>query len=252
MFDLHQTGGTGGLLKMLLHADLLDGQCMTVSGVTLEESLESIDVIQADNRFIATPANAFKPHADIQVCFGNLAPDGIVFKVVSESQRTFRGQAICFETARAVSDAAVLGKIKPGHIVVLRGLGPVASAMPEVHIAAVALSAPELKNRVALLSDTRVSGVSSGAIGVHCAPEAAIGGPIGDVQNGDWISFDLLQGIIHWESERPALTVAWKRDPNEPTYVREFASMTTQANHGCVSHCAISRSKEQSTEPDQE
>ena len=252
MFDLHHAGGTGGLLKMLLHADLLDGQCMTVSGVTLEESLESISVIQADDQLIATPANPFKPYADIQVCFGNLAPDGIVFKVVSESQRTFRGQAICFETARDVSDAAVQGKIKPGHIVVLRGLGPVASGMPEVHIAAAALSAPELKNQVAMLSDTRVSGVSSGAIGVHCAPEAAIGGPIGNVQNGDWVSFDLLQGIVHWESERPALTVSWKRDPNEPTYVREFASMTTQANHGCVSQCALDRSLEQSREPEHE
>ena len=244
MFDLHHAGGTGGLLKMLLESNLLDGECMTVSGMTLAESLESIQTIQADGELIATPAKPFKSYADIQVCFGNLAPDGIVFKVASESQRVFRGQAICFETARAVSDAAVQGKIKPGHMVVLRGLGPVASGMPEIHIAAAALSAPELKNQVALLSDTRVSGVSSGAIGVHCAPEAAVGGPIGHVQDGDWVSFDLLQGIIHWESERPALKVNWRRDPNEPTYVREFTSMTTQANHGCVSHCALSRSKE--------
>ena len=251
MFDLHQAGGTGRLLKMLLKSNLLDGQCMTVSGMTLEESLELLNPIEEDGRLIATPAKPFKPYADIQVCFGNLAPDGIVFKVTSESQRVFRGQAICFQTARDVADAAVQGRIKPGHIVVLRGLGPVACAMPEIHIAAAALSAPELKNQVALLSDTRVSGVSSGAIGVHCAPEAAVGGPIGNVQDGDWLSFDLLQGIIHWESERAVSKIVWKRDPSEPTYVREFAAMTTQANHGCVSHCALDRSVLQTGAPEQ-
>ena len=134
-----------------------------------------------------------------------------------------------------MTDAAVENRIRPGDVVVLRGLGPVAAGMPEVHVAAAALSMPALKGKVALISDTRVSGVSSGAIGVHCAPEAALGGPIGKIQDGDRIFFDLKQGTIHADvdfSQRLAIPI---RVSHPRGYLADFAALTTQADQGCVS-----------------
>ena len=126
-------------------------------------------------------------------------------------------------------------------VIVLRNLGPVACGMPEVLVATAALSVPELDGKVAFLSDTRVSGVSHGAIGVHCAPEAAVGGPIAFVENGDRISFDLLAGDIHLHVDEDTLATRrenWRPQTSlgEPRgYLADFCATTAQANHGCVS-----------------
>ena len=203
MVDLHRLGGTTTLLRHLLDAGLLDGSCLTVTGQTLAENCAArpAGLDHATSEPAGPPPARpgrppFKAYADIQVCFGNLAPDGIVFKSSSLAEPRFSGTALCFSDARAVSDAAAAGRIQPGHVVVLRGLGPVASGMPEVLVATAALSTPALKGKVALISDTRISGVSHGCIGIHCAPEAAVGGPIGRVHDGDPITFDLLAGTI--------------------------------------------------------
>lgn len=240
MIDLHRLGGTPVLLKHLLKAGIVDGACMTVSGKTLAENLEGIGDVPADQDLIAPLDAPFKEHADIQVCFGNLAPDGIVFKVSSMQSSNFRGKAVCFENARDVAVAVDEGRIEPGTVVVLRQLGPVASGMPEVLVASAALAVSRLYGKVALVSDTRVSGVSHGAIGVHCAPEAAVGGPIGLVEDGDEIAFDLLEGSITWmvddeeiERRRVASTIA--PPVQQRTYLGDFARTVSQANEGCVS-----------------
>ena len=136
-------------------------------------------------------------------------------------------------------------RIKPGSVIVLRYWGPVASGMPEVLVATAALAVPELDGKVAFISDTRVSGVSHGAIGVHCAPEAAVGGPIACVQDGDAIAFDLLNGSIDIRvtdeelAARKAALSAWKpRDPRRG-YLADFCATAAQANHGCVNHALI-------------
>jgi dihydroxy-acid dehydratase len=149
----------------------------------------------------------------------------------------FTGTAICLDDSKAVHEAAAEGRIRPGHIVVMRGGGPVASGMPEVHVASAALAVPELKGKVALITDTRVSGVSSGAVGVHCSPEAAVGGPIAAVRDGDPISFDLLAGTIHVDAD---LTAPDRQSPIVPVrhqrgYLADFATTVTQAHQGCVS-----------------
>ena len=139
------------------------------------------------------------------------------------------------------------GAVKPGHVVVLRGLGPVASGMPEVLIATAALAVPALKGKVAILSDTRVSGVSHGLIGVHCAPEAAVGGPVAAVRDGDTVSFDALAGTVelHLPDEEIARRVAEapRADPvkHARTYLADFAATTTQAHLGCVSKAVAER-----------
>lgn len=240
MVDLHKLGGTSVLLKHLVRAGLIDGSCLTVTGRSIAENVADAADPPEGQDLIARIDAPFKPFADMQVCFGNLAPDGIVFKVSSLAEPRFRGPAICFESGRAVSEAVEQRRILPGSVIVLRNLGPVALGMPEVVLAASALSVPELNGKVALISDTRISGISHGAIGVHCAPEAAVGGPIGLVQDGDAISFDLPTGTVtlHVTDEEFGRRKSnWK--PQPLTYARgylaDFAATVSQANHGCVS-----------------
>ncbi|HND55071.1 MAG TPA: dihydroxy-acid dehydratase, partial [Pirellulaceae bacterium] len=243
MVDLHKLGGASLLLKHLIRAGLIDGNRVTVTGRTMAENVADAADVSPDQELIAPLDQPFKPYADMQVCFGNLAPDGIVFKVSSLSEPRFRGPAICFETGKQVSDAVNERRIRPGDVIVLRYLGPVAAGMPEVVLAASALSVPELNGKVALISDTRVSGISHGAIGVHCAPEAAVGGPIALVEDGDEISFDLPAGSItlHVSDERLAARRGAWRPPtlrHQRGYLADFSATVAQADRGCVSGVA--------------
>lgn len=246
MVDLHKLGGTSVLLKHLVQSGLIDGSCLTVTGRTIAENVASAHAPPVGQDLIAAAKVPFKPFADMQVCFGNLAPDGIVFKVSSLAEPRFRGPAICFESGRAVSEAVEQRRIRPGSVIVLRYLGPVAQGMPEVVLAASALSVPELNGKVALISDTRISGISHGAIGVHCTPEAAVGGPIALVNDGDEISFDLPTGAVtlHISDEELAhRRAAWQPRPRNYArgYLADFAATVAQANDGCVS-MALNRS----------
>ena len=234
MVDLHRLGGTTMLLKHIMKTGLLDGSCITVTGQTLAENLANAAEVPFPNELVAPIDAPFKEFADIQICFGNLAPDGIVFKVSSMEEPKFRGKAICFHDSKGVSDAAAAGRIQPGHIVVIRGCGPVASGMPEMHVASAALAVPELYGKVALISDTRVSGVSSGAVGVHCSPEAAVGGPISVVEDGDEIEFDLLAGTIHVLADLDARPRTILPVSHQFGYLADFAATVTQAHQGCV------------------
>lgn len=240
MYDLHKLGGTPMLLKYLRDCGLVDDSCITVTGKSHRENWKDVPGVPEDQDLIAPLESPLKPHADMQICFGNLAPDGIVFKVSSLKEASFRGQAICFETAKAVVDAVEAKQIQPGSVIVLRNLGPAACGMPEVLVATAALAVPELDGKVAFISDTRVSGVSHGAIGVHCAPEAAVGGPIGLVENGDEISVDLLAGELTLHVSDETMTArrsAWTAPPREPMpgYLADFCATVAQANMGCVS-----------------
>ncbi len=246
MVDLHRLGGTPMLLKYLLDAGILDGSPMTVTGKTLGENLANEPDVTEEQDLIAPLDAPYKPYADMQICFGNLAPDGMVFKVSSMQSPTFRGTAMCFEDPRDIITAVKEKRMKPGTVVVLRNLGPVASGMPEVLVATSALSVPELDGKVALVSDTRVSGVSHGAIGVHCSPEAAVGGPIGLVQDGDTIEFDLLEGRIHMDvSDEELSNRRSSIKPAQTSYLRgylaDFAHTVTQANDGCVSRWVLEK-----------
>ena len=241
MVDLHRIGGTPALLRHLLDAGLLDGDCITCTGETLSSNLADVGPVRKDQKLIVDAENCYKPYADMQICFGNLAPDGIVFKVSSMEQPQFRGAAVCFDDPRQITKAVEDRRIQPGSVIVLRNMGPVACGMPEVLIATAALAVPELDGKVAFLSDTRVSGVSHGANGVHCSPEAAVGGPIARIQDGDFIAFDLLAGTIHVEVSDEDLA---KRKVNAGVrteefaargYLADFSATTSQAHRGCVS-----------------
>lgn len=243
MVDLHRLGGTTMLLRHIQKAGLLDGSCLTVTGQTLAENLANAPDVPFPNDLIAPIEQPFKDYADIQICFGNLSPHGMVFKVSSLDEPQFKGTAICFNDSKGVSDAAAAGLIRPGHIVVIRGVGPVALGMPEMHVASAALAVPELYGKVALISDTRVSGVSGGAVGVHCSPEAAVGGPIARVQDGDEIEFDLLAGTIEVKADLDARTCVIEPVTHPFGYLADFAATVTQAHEGCVPRWVTSRRK---------
>jgi dihydroxy-acid dehydratase len=241
MVDLHKIGGTPILLRHLLDCGLLDGSCLTVTGKTMAENLADVPKPPAGQDLIVSKEQCYKPFADMQVCFGNLAPEGIVFKVSSMKNPVFQGNAVCFDEPREIVKAVEQRRIVPGSVIVLRYMGPVASGMPEVLIATAALAVPELDGKIAFISDARVSGVSHGAIGVHCAPEAIVGGPIACVRDGDVISFDLLNGTIHVDIS--AEEMAARRAQLQPRsgtavrrgYLADWSATTAQASHGCVS-----------------
>lgn len=235
MADLHRLGGTAMLLRHFLKAGLLDGSCITVTGQTLAENVAHCPDVPENQELIAPLGKPFKDYADLQICFGNLAPHGMVFKVSARQNPRFKGQAICFESVKAVSDAAAAHKIQPGHFVVLRGVGPVAAGMPELLVASAALAVPELDGKVAFLSDGRVSGVSHGVMGIHCSPEAAAGGAIAAIQDGDEIEFDLLEGTIHLHADLSQRDSSWPQLTPGRGYLADFAATAAQAHEGCVS-----------------
>jgi dihydroxy-acid dehydratase len=242
MIDLFKMGGTPMLIKHLIEAGVLNGSTPTLFADSLSAQVANA-VSLPDNQDLVAPAGSpFKDYADVQICFGNLAPDGIVFKVSSRRGAGFEGQAVCFADADSLVDAVNAGRIRPGHVVVLRGMGPVAMGMPEVLLATAALSNPELDGKVALVSDARVSGLSHGAIGIHCSPEAAAGGPIASVMDGDIISFDLLKGAVKWKSGGQESEIDSQTFPafkGKEIYLREFSQNTTQAHQGCVAKQVI-------------
>ncbi len=246
MVDLHRIGGTSVLLKHLIRAGLLDGAQVTMTGGTLAENVSHASDPPSGHTLIAPSSVPFKPYADMQICFGNLAPHGMVFKVSSLSEPRFCGPAICFTNGKQVVDAVNKRQIRPGHVVVIREVGPVACGMPEIVLATSALSIPELVGKVAVVSDTRISGISHGAIGIHCCPEAVLGGPIALVKDHDEISFDLLAGEVTLHVSDDLLAYRRARwQPPQITYVRgylaDFAATVTQANDGCVSRSTLAR-----------
>ncbi|MBC9867559.1 MAG: dihydroxy-acid dehydratase [Opitutae bacterium] len=240
MIDLFEMGGTPMLIKHLIEVGVLDGSQPTLFADSLADQVSHAPAIPLGNDLIAPAGKPYKTFADMQICFGNLAPDGIVFKVSSRQDPTFRGRAICFNNVASLVGAVTKGRIRPGHVVVLRGMGPVARGMPEVLVATSALSTPDLDGKVTFVSDTRVSGVSHGAIGVHCAPEAAVGGPIGLVQDGDQISIDLLKGEIDWVSScRKPKRNDFKPYAGARVYLRAFTNRVSQADKGCVDKTSL-------------
>ena len=144
MVDLHRLGGTPLLLKHLLDAGLLKGDCMTVTGKTQAQNLAHVRKVPVGQELLTSVEEPFKPFADMQICFGNIAPGGVVFKVSSMQDPKFLGTAICFDDARDIVQAVESKQIKPGMVIVLRNLGPKACGMPEVLIASAALAVPEL------------------------------------------------------------------------------------------------------------
>jgi len=196
---LHEAGGVSAVLKQLLDAGIIDGSPMTVSGVTLAERLKDAKVL--DSEIIRPQTNPYSQRGGLRVLFGNLAPEGAVIKqgALSKQDLVFEGTAKVFDGEVPAAEAIRNLQIKPGDVVVIRYEGPKGGpGMREMLGPTATLAGMGLDSEVALLTDGRFSGASRGLSIGHISPEAALGGDIALLQDGDKIRIDLKNGLLEW------------------------------------------------------
>lgn len=188
MEDLHKIGGIPALLKYLLNeTDLLHGDVPTCTGKTMRENLADVEPLDFSTQDIIRPIErALKPTGHITIMRGNLCPGGAVSKLTGKEGTTFEGDARVFDDEDAVYEAIKDGKVTHGNILVIRYMGPKgAPGMPEMLGPTAAVMGAGLGKTTALITDGRFSGASHGFCTGHVVPEAALGGPIALVQDGD-------------------------------------------------------------------
>jgi dihydroxy-acid dehydratase len=189
--DLYAAGGTSLVAKRLMEAGLLHGECITVTGCNLAEEAAASKETPAQEvvRKLDAP---LKPTGGLVILKGNLAPEGCVVKVAGHNLQNFRGPARVFDSEEAAFSAVENGTIKAGDVVVIRYEGPKGGpGMREMLAVTAALVGAGLGDSVALLTDGRFSGATHGLMAGHIAPEAAHGGPIAALADGDTIVFDI-------------------------------------------------------------
>jgi len=248
MVSLHQLGGVPVIMKELLRHGLLHGDVMTVTGRTLAENLADVPTLEqlGDQdlvRPVSRPLAAANNH--ISVLKGNIAPQSCVLKLSGKTleKGVFRGTARVFDSEAATMAAIRAGEIVPGTVVVVRNVGPVGGpGMPEMVMLTIQLQGRGLGEDVALITDGRFSGVSHGILIGHISPEAARGGPIAAVRDGDTIVIDPGARTVHLEAtdEEIARRMAEWRAPDLSDRVRpgsvhdKYIRLVSSAHHGCV------------------
>ena len=196
MYDLHKNGGTPAVLRYLLDKKLIDGNCLTINGKTLEENLLTIKPIS--NKDIFNPSNPIKKSSHINILYGNLAPNGAVGKITGKEGLIFEGTACVYNTEDDFINDLSKNKIKPNSVIVIRYQGPKGGpGMVEMLKATSAIIGYGIKDSIAFLTDGRFSGGSHGFIVGHISPEAYDGGPIALIENGDKIIIDSINNTIN-------------------------------------------------------
>jgi dihydroxy-acid dehydratase len=237
--DLFDAGGTALVAKRLLDAKLLDGRSITVTGRTLGE--EAGNAKETPNQEVVRKlAEPLKPTGGLVILNGNLAPDGCVVKVAGHNLQQFRGPARVFENEEAAFAAVEKGTIKSGDVVLIRNEGPKGGpGMREMLAVTGALVGAGLGDSVALLTDGRFSGATHGLMAGHVAPEAANGGPIAAVADGDIIIFDIAKRTLSVQlsaAELQKRLASWKAPA--PRFTRgvmaKYAYMVSSASLGAV------------------
>jgi dihydroxy-acid dehydratase len=192
MNDLYRAGGTPAVMRALLDAGYLHGDCLTVTGGTLAQNLDKVPSIYKRKQNVVKPlAEPLHPSGHLVILHGNLAPEGAVAKVAGLKKRKITGPARVFDGEEACFAAIQKREIKPGDVVVIRGEGPVGGpGMREMLSVTAALVGQGLGDSIGLVTDGRFSGGTHGLVVGHVAPEAWVGGPIALVKNGDPITID--------------------------------------------------------------
>ncbi|RID79884.1 hypothetical protein BRARA_A02588 [Brassica rapa] len=193
MEDIHKIGGTPAVLRYLLEAGFMDGDCITVTGQTLAQNLENVPRLPENQVIIRPVSNPIKETGHIQILRGDLAPEGSVAKITGKEGLYFSGPALVFEGEESMLAAISADPMSfKGTVVVIRGEGPKGGpGMPEMLTPTSAIMGAGLGKECALLTDGRFSGGSHGFVVGHICPEAQEGGPIGLVKNGDIITIDI-------------------------------------------------------------
>ena len=240
MAHLSRVGGLQPLLKMLLDAGLLHGDCLTVTGKTMAENLRDVQPYPADQDIVRPLAKPLKKDSHIRILYGNLAPTGAVAKITGQEGTRFSGKAIVFESEENALKAILDGRVKAGHVIVVRNEGPVGGpGMREMLAPTSAVMGKGLGKVVALITDGRFSGGSHGFVVGHLTPEAAVGGPIAVIKNGDPITIDAEANTITLDLEPRELKArlkAWKPKPPRETrgVLAKYAKLVTSASEGAV------------------
>jgi dihydroxy-acid dehydratase len=238
--DLDRAGGLPALMKYLLDAGLLHGDCLTVTGDTLAENLRKVEGLSEGQEIIRPLENPIQATGHIRILRGNLAPEGAVAKITGKEGQTFSGPARVFDSEEEMLADLERGRIQKGDVVIIRYEGPKGGpGMPEMLTPTSALMGAGLGKDVALLTDGRFSGGSHGFIVGHITPEAQEGGPIALVRDGDLVTIDAGAKEITVavsEAEMAARRQLWRQPPYKSTsgvlykYIRSVGS----ASEGCV------------------
>ncbi|KAM7203017.1 mitochondrial putative dihydroxy-acid dehydratase [Rhypophila sp. PSN 637] len=242
MEDLFKIGGTPGLLKYLVKEGIIDGSGITVTGKTMKENVSKFPDFPADQPIIRPLSNPVKPTGHIQILRGSLAPGGSVGKITGKEGLRFVGKAKCYDYEDGFIEALERGEIKKGEktVVVIRYEGPKGGpGMPEMLKPSSAIMGAGLGQDVALITDGRFSGGSHGFLIGHIVPEAAVGGPIGLVQDGDTIVIDAEKRVLDLEvspEELEKRRKEWKEPAPKATKgtLKKYAQLVSDASHGCV------------------
>jgi dihydroxy-acid dehydratase len=241
MQDIHLAGGVSAIIKQLCEMEgTVHRDRITVTGKSIYENVKDADVLNGD--VIRNKETAHSPVGGLSILFGNIAPDGCVIKVgaVDPTIKTFTGKAIVYESQDEVLDGIENGEVQEGHVVVIRYEGPKGGpGMPEMLAPTAAIAGRGLEKKVALITDGRFSGASRGISIGHISPEAAEGGPIALVQNGDLLFIDLENRTISLlvsEEELNERKAKWRQPPPKITkgYLSRYSKLVTSASTGGI------------------
>ena len=238
--DLHEVGGTPGVMKYLLEKGLMNGDCLTVTGKTLGENLRDLPGLKAGQDVVHTIENPIKKTGHIQILRGNLAPQGAVAKITGKEGELFSGPAKVYDSEEDMLHALERKEIVKGDVVVIRYEGPKGGpGMPEMLTPTSAIMGAGLGNDVALLTDGRFSGGSHGFIVGHITPEAQDGGPLALVKSGDRITIDAATNLLSVDlsdAELSTRRAAWKSPPYIATRgtLYKYIKTVKPASEGCV------------------
>ncbi|MDR1486570.1 MAG: dihydroxy-acid dehydratase, partial [Deltaproteobacteria bacterium] len=239
--DLHRAGGVAAVLERLNKLGLINAQALTVSAKTMGENISGIQA--TDDSVIRTKENAYSQKGGLKLVFGNLAPLGAVCKLaaVDPAIHVHRGPARVFDKEEQAVKAIYGGEINKGDVVVVRYEGPKGGpGMREMLTPTVAIVGTGLGREVGLITDGRFSGATSGAAIGHISPEAADGGPLALVEEGDSIFFDIPEGVLTLEVSDEELAkrrANWKPPKSgipPKSYLARYSAMVSSAMEGAV------------------
>ncbi|HTI83417.1 MAG TPA: dihydroxy-acid dehydratase [Acetobacteraceae bacterium] len=239
--DVHRIGGIPVILKALLDAGLLHGDCVTVTGKTLAENLKDV-VFPTDQDVVYPVSKAISTTGGVVGLKGNLAPEGAIVKIAGMHKLRFEGTALCFDSEEAAFEAVQSRAYKAGDVIIIRYEGPKGGpGMREMLSTTSAIYGQGMGEQVALITDGRFSGATRGFCVGHVGPEAAIGGPIGLLRNGDKIVIDAEKGsidVLLSDAELAARRAAWQ--PRKTDYnsgaIWKYAQLVGPAYLGAVTH----------------
>ena len=239
--DVHAIGGVPQILKALLDGGILHGDCLTVTGKTMAENLASV-TFNTEQDVVYPVSTPITPTGGVVGLKGTLAPDGAIVKVAGLKNLKFRGPARCFDCEEDAFRAVEARSYREGEVLVIRYEGPKGGpGMREMLATTAALYGQGAGDKVALITDGRFSGATRGFCVGHVGPEAAVGGPIGLLRDGDIIVMDAETGTLDVEVDAAELErrrKEWKAPPNpyQSGAIRKFADQVGPARYGAVTH----------------